>query len=101
MPVMLSYLQTLFTSVLDTHHGIKLHVILCQLHAQFQAFGGSFCSYFRFKKKSKTEWFELQNHIRNDAIHPQKIWESRTVHFSQEQREGLWFVPKQEAVIGS
>lgn len=52
------------------------------------------------KKKSKTEWFELQNHIRNDAIHPQKIWESRTVHFSQEQREGLWFVPKQEAVIG-
>lgn len=56
---MLGYLQTLFTSVLNTHQGIKLHTILCQLHAQCWAFGGSFWSYFGLKKSFKTEWFEL------------------------------------------
>lgn len=28
--LMLSYLQTVFTSVFNTHQGIKLHTVLCQ-----------------------------------------------------------------------
>lgn len=83
--LMLSYLQIVFTSVLDTHQGIKVH---CPLPITVLGIGGSFWSYFGFYKSFKPERSEWRSHVQIDTIHPQKTWERRMVHLSQQQTRG-------------